>query len=183
MQALDKLTQVVDGQSRFVSDPPLLVPIEELLSEEQSTLLTERMHEFLRSYRRTLQSDRGPWSWSDIFPGLDQVEGIDGVPRDFYVRQLIRPFFALPLHGRVTGLHGYVATAAAVTAHDDAPAEFDDAAAPRTTHLHGVETTRLKENPFSNCTSMRWARYSHGLSTVGSRRPAPAAPRPLASPS
>ena len=26
MQALDKLTQVVDGEARFVSDPPLLVP-------------------------------------------------------------------------------------------------------------------------------------------------------------
>ena len=115
-------------------------------------------------------------------PGLDQVEGIDGMPRDFYVRQLIRPFFALPLHGRVTGLHGYVATAAAVTAHDDAPAEFDDAAAPRTTHRHGVNY-ETKGEPFSNCTDMRWARYPHGLSTVGSRRPAPAAPRPLASPS
>ena len=29
MQALDKLTEVVDGETRFVSDPPLLVPIEE----------------------------------------------------------------------------------------------------------------------------------------------------------
>ena len=36
MQALDKLTHIVDGETRFVSDPPLLVPIEELLSEEQS---------------------------------------------------------------------------------------------------------------------------------------------------
>ena len=30
MQALEKLTEVVDGETRFVSDPPLLVPIEEL---------------------------------------------------------------------------------------------------------------------------------------------------------
>jgi ElaB/YqjD/DUF883 family membrane-anchored ribosome-binding protein len=58
MQALDKLTHIVDGETRFVSDPPLLVPIEELLSEEQSAILTERMHDLLHRYRDTLQSDR-----------------------------------------------------------------------------------------------------------------------------
>ncbi len=161
MQALDKLTHVVDGETRFVSDPPLLVPIEELLSEDQSAVLTERMHDFLHTYQHTLQSDRrhllnqfrfvgiarkvvgvgsvGTRAWvvlmvgsngqdplllqakeaqrsvlaefagdseyanqgervvagqhlmqasSDIFLGWDQVEGIDGVPRDFYIRQL-----------------------------------------------------------------------------------------------
>jgi uncharacterized protein (DUF2252 family) len=161
MQALEKLTHVVDGETRFVSDPPLLVPIEELLSEDQSAILTERMHEFINSYRGTLQSDRrhllnqfrfvsiarkvvgvgsvGTRAWvvlmvgsngqdplllqakeaqrsvlaefageshyanegervvagqhlmqasSDIFLGWDQVEGMDGVPRDFYIRQL-----------------------------------------------------------------------------------------------
>ena len=30
LQALDKLTTVVDGQRRIVSDPPLIVPIEEV---------------------------------------------------------------------------------------------------------------------------------------------------------
>src|SRR5664280_2384405 len=161
MQALDKLTEVVDGETRFVSSPPLLVPIEELVSEDQSAVLTERMHDLLRSYRHTLQSDRrhllnqfrvvsiarkvvgvgsvGTRAWvlllvgsdgkdplllqakeaqesvlarfvgkseyanegerveagqhlmqasSDIFLGWDQVEGIDGVKRDFYIRQL-----------------------------------------------------------------------------------------------
>ncbi len=161
LQALDKLTEVVDGQIRFVSDPPLLVPIEELLDGEQGGILTERMHELLRSYRHTLQSDRrhllkqfqfvgvarkvvgvgsvGTRAWvilmvgsngkdplllqakeaqrsvlagfagesrytnqgervvagqhlmqasSDIFLGWDQAEGIDGVHRDFYIRQL-----------------------------------------------------------------------------------------------
>ena len=39
MQALDKLTEVVDGETRFVSDPPLLVPIEELVSEAESAEL------------------------------------------------------------------------------------------------------------------------------------------------
>jgi uncharacterized protein (DUF2252 family) len=161
MQALDKLTEVVDGETRFVSNPPLLVPIEELVSDEQGAVLTERMHDLLHSYRHTLQSDRrhllnqfqfvsiarkvvgvgsvGTRAWvlllvgsdgqdplllqakeaqvsvlaefvgssryenqgervvagqhlmqasSDIFLGWDQVEGIDGVQRDFYIRQL-----------------------------------------------------------------------------------------------
>src|SRR4029079_16583204 len=30
LQALDKLTRVVDGQRRIISDPPLVQPIEEL---------------------------------------------------------------------------------------------------------------------------------------------------------
>ncbi len=161
LQALDKLTQVVNGKTSFVSDPPLLVPIEEILSDDQSILLTERMHELLSRYRGTLQSDRrhllnqfrfvsiarkvvgvgsvGTRAWvilmvgsdgqsplllqakeaqrsvlaafvgesdyanqgervvagqhlmqasSDIFLGWDQVDGIDGVKRDFYIRQL-----------------------------------------------------------------------------------------------
>ncbi len=43
---------------RFVSIPPLLVPVEELLPEMESTQFTEGIHELLRSYRVTLQSDR-----------------------------------------------------------------------------------------------------------------------------
>ena len=160
MQALAKLTEVVDGETRFINDPPLLVPIEELVSGQQAAALTDWMHGLLRSYRHTLQSDRrhllnqfrfvsiaeggrgrksrdpglglavggerrtrpaaapgqggagsvlaqfvGASQYenqgervvagqhlmqasSDIFLGWDQVEGIDGVQRDFYVRQL-----------------------------------------------------------------------------------------------
>jgi uncharacterized protein (DUF2252 family) len=161
MQALEKLTEVVDGETRFVSDPPLIVPIAELMPEAEGALLTDRMHELLQSYSGTLQSDRrhlldqfrfvsiarkvvgvgsvGTRAWvlllvgsdgtdplllqakeaqesvlarfvgdslhanqgervvagqhlmqasSDIFLGWDRVEGIDGVQRDFYIRQL-----------------------------------------------------------------------------------------------
>jgi uncharacterized protein (DUF2252 family) len=161
MQALEKLTEVVDGETRFVSDPPLIVPISELLPEAEGALLTDRMRALLHSYSGTLQSDRrhllsqfrfvsmarkvvgvgsvGTRAWvlllvgsdgtdplllqakeaqesvlarfvgnsvhanqgervvagqhlmqasSDIFLGWDRVEGIDGVQRDFYIRQL-----------------------------------------------------------------------------------------------
>jgi hypothetical protein len=161
MQALEKLTEVVDGETRFVSDPPLLVPIEELYPEHESGALTDMLHQLLRSYRSTLQSDRqhlleqfrfvsiarkvvgvgsvGTRAWvlllvgsdgtdplllqakeaqesvlaefvgksryhnqgervvagqhlmqasSDIFLGWEHVTGLDGIERDFYVRQL-----------------------------------------------------------------------------------------------
>ncbi|MGP0030827.1 MAG: DUF2252 domain-containing protein [Acidimicrobiales bacterium] len=57
-QALDKLTHVVDGQRRIVSDPPLIVPVEEVFPELVSDALMDQLHELLRSYRESLQSDR-----------------------------------------------------------------------------------------------------------------------------
>src|SRR5437764_7341705 len=161
MQALTKLTHVVDGQIRIASDPPLLVPIEELGSEADAQRFWDGAAGLLSSYRRTLGSDRrhlleqfrmvhiarkvvgvgsvGTRAWvilmlgrdegdplflqakeaqpsvlerfvgkskfrnqgervvagqhlmqaaSDIFLGWEQTDGIDGVRRDFYVRQL-----------------------------------------------------------------------------------------------
>src|SRR5664280_1178079 len=58
MQALDKLTHVVNGQRRIISDPPLVVPTEELFPQVESDALLESLHRLLRSYRRTLQTDR-----------------------------------------------------------------------------------------------------------------------------
>jgi uncharacterized protein (DUF2252 family) len=161
LQALDKLTTVVDGQRQIVSDPPLIVPVEELYAEHQSDALYESLKKLVGSYSRSLQSDRrhliegfeliqvarkvvgvgsvGTRAWillfigkdnddplflqakeaeasvleefvgkskyvnhgervvagqhlmqaaSDIFLGWDRVEGLDGVMRDFYIRQL-----------------------------------------------------------------------------------------------
>jgi uncharacterized protein (DUF2252 family) len=161
MQALGKLTEVVDGETRFISNPPLIVPIEELVPESEAANLTERFHGLLGSYGKSLQSDRrhllkqfrfagiarkvvgvgsvGTRAWvvlmlgsdgvdplllqakeaqesvlaqfvgkshyanegervvagqhlmqasSDIFLGWDKVDGLDGVKRDFYIRQL-----------------------------------------------------------------------------------------------
>ncbi len=58
LQAVDKLTEVVDGQLRIISDPPLIVPAEELFTEIESTAILEQIHQLVRSYRRTLQTDR-----------------------------------------------------------------------------------------------------------------------------
>jgi uncharacterized protein (DUF2252 family) len=161
MKAFEKLTHVVDGQPRIISDPPLIVPIAELLPDLQRAAFQEETVSLLRSYRRTLPSDRrvllesfrfgdfarkvvgvgsvGTRCWivllfgrdekdplflqvkeaeasvleqfvgrseyhtcghrvvagqqlmqtsSDIFLGWERATGIDGVERDFYIRQL-----------------------------------------------------------------------------------------------
>ena len=58
LQALAKLTTVIDGHSRILSQPPLLVPVEELWGQEQATAAYEQLGNLTRSYRRTLQWDR-----------------------------------------------------------------------------------------------------------------------------
>jgi hypothetical protein len=58
LQATSKLTKVVDGELRFVSDPPLLVPSEELFQQEISDALRDSFHQLIRGYRHSLQSDR-----------------------------------------------------------------------------------------------------------------------------
>ena len=163
MQEVGKLTQVVDGRPRIISDPPLLVPIEELMPKETDrTAFEEQIGGLIGKYRRTLETDRrylleqyefcdlarkvvgvgsvGTRCWivlmlgrddadplflqvkeaeasvlsrfvgaskfanhgqrvvagqrlmqasSDIFLGWQRTEaGLDGRPRDFYVRQL-----------------------------------------------------------------------------------------------
>ncbi len=161
MKALGKLTRVVDGRPRIVGDPPLVVPVEDLLPQEAADRLEEILRSIIRSYRRTLPRDRrkllerfdyqhaarkvvgvgsvGTRAWialftgrdegdplflqfkeaqtsvlepflgkseyanhgqrivegqrmmqtaSDLLLGWDRIEGIDGVARDFYVRQL-----------------------------------------------------------------------------------------------
>jgi uncharacterized protein (DUF2252 family) len=59
MQELAKLTQMVDGRPRIVSDPPLLVPIDELVPAEQDrATLEEELKALLAQYQRTLATDR-----------------------------------------------------------------------------------------------------------------------------
>ena len=162
LHAFDKLTHVVDGQRRIISDPPLIQPIEELFEGIERDQIHEFLRGVIRSYRRTLPSDRrhlledfqladmarkvvgvgsvGTRAWivlmlgrddtdplflqakeaepsvleefvgrssdrrshgqrvvhgqhlmqasSDIFLGWDHIQGVDGVERDFYIRQL-----------------------------------------------------------------------------------------------
>lgn len=161
LQAFDKLTHVVDGERRIISDPPLIQPIEEIATGVEHDELHRQLRDVIRGYRRTLQSDRrhlleefrvvdiarkvvgvgsvGTRAWiilmlgrddadplflqakeaqtsvlaeyvghrddrspgervvhgqhlmqanSDIFLGWETVHGLDGVDRDYYIRQL-----------------------------------------------------------------------------------------------
>jgi uncharacterized protein (DUF2252 family) len=58
MRALDKLTHVVDGERRIVSDPPLVVPLEELYPEVQLEQVVGLFRDILRRYRQSLPTDR-----------------------------------------------------------------------------------------------------------------------------
>jgi len=58
LRALEKLTEVVDGERRFRSEPPLLVPAEELLPGEEARDLREVLSGVLDSYRSSLAADR-----------------------------------------------------------------------------------------------------------------------------
>jgi uncharacterized protein (DUF2252 family) len=57
-KALDKLTAVVDGRRRIISDPPTIVPVEEIFADVQADMIYKLIHTVLGKYRRTLQSDR-----------------------------------------------------------------------------------------------------------------------------
>ncbi|MDF6041042.1 DUF2252 domain-containing protein [Streptomyces sp. JH14] len=58
LQAFDKLTEVVHGRVRIVADPPLLVPVADLLPEVERDALEERLGRLLKDYGRSLSSDR-----------------------------------------------------------------------------------------------------------------------------
>ena len=59
MQELAKLTATVDGQLQIISDPPLLVPIEDLLSDgQQRGAIQSELQNIMSKYRRTLETDR-----------------------------------------------------------------------------------------------------------------------------
>ena len=160
-RALAKLSHRVDGRTRIISDPPLIVPISELLDEDQALAFEQVVEDALRAYRSSLSAGRrhlleqfryvdaarkvvgvgsvGTRAWvvlmlgivdgeplvlqlkeanksvlasngrrsrfnnqgqrvvvgqqllqatSDIFLGWTRVNALDGVTRDFYIRQL-----------------------------------------------------------------------------------------------
>jgi uncharacterized protein (DUF2252 family) len=58
MRAFAKLTHEVDGTARIVSDPPLVVPIDELLSVGDQRAVERGAREIVREYRQSLPRDR-----------------------------------------------------------------------------------------------------------------------------
>ena len=58
IKAAAKLTRRVDGELRIISDPPLIVPVEDVFGDTEGALIEERIHDALRSYRTSLSRDR-----------------------------------------------------------------------------------------------------------------------------
>lgn len=58
LKAAGKLTQVVDGRLEFIADPPLLVPVEDVFSDQESDAIDATIRQVLQGYRDTLNTDR-----------------------------------------------------------------------------------------------------------------------------
>ena len=93
MHAFSKLTTIENGEPRIVSQPPLIVRVEELFPTASAEQITDTVREFIRGYRRSLQTDRrvlleqyrfvdlarkvvgvgsvGTRAWIGLFLGLD----------------------------------------------------------------------------------------------------------------
>src|SRR4029077_13407594 len=58
LQALSKLTRVVDGRRRLGSDPPLLIPIAARVGEAHARRYEQQMSVLFDEYRQSLDSSR-----------------------------------------------------------------------------------------------------------------------------
>src|ERR1700729_4103613 len=59
MQEVAKLTQMVAGRPRIIAQPPLLVPIDDLLPQQSDRkALESQLADLIAKYRRTLETDR-----------------------------------------------------------------------------------------------------------------------------
>jgi uncharacterized protein (DUF2252 family) len=58
MTAFSKLTRIVEGEPVIVSEPPLVERLRELAPGREGEAIEEQLHELLRKYRQSLQTDR-----------------------------------------------------------------------------------------------------------------------------
>jgi uncharacterized protein (DUF2252 family) len=58
LRAFSKLTELADGKPRIVSDPPLIVRVDELAGPQRRREVHDTLHGLIRLYRRTLEGDR-----------------------------------------------------------------------------------------------------------------------------
>jgi uncharacterized protein (DUF2252 family) len=58
LKAFAKLTEEVDGSPRIISDPPLIVRVDDLVSDVEADKVFEVLRLWFRGYRQSLQPDR-----------------------------------------------------------------------------------------------------------------------------
>ena len=76
-RAFAKLTQRVNGQPRIAADPPLIVPLRDMLEPEQAAEWEARMARLMAAYRGTLPADRRVLL--DRFDFVDMAHKVVGV--------------------------------------------------------------------------------------------------------
>ena len=80
LEALSKLTVLVDGRRRIASDPPLLIPIAELVGEAHARRHEQQMSDLIDAYRDSLQASRRRLVGRFSYAGLDRkVVGVGSV--------------------------------------------------------------------------------------------------------
>ncbi|MFD4898057.1 DUF2252 domain-containing protein [Streptomyces sp. NPDC058411] len=77
LQAFAKLTEVSGGQVRIAPDPPLVVPIADLLPDAERRATEKQFRKLLRGYGRSLPSDRR--SLLADFQAVDMARKVVGV--------------------------------------------------------------------------------------------------------
>src|SRR5262249_46989125 len=114
--AFAKLTTEVDGERRIISDPPLIVPLQDLA--EDAGISAERMidglHDLFRRYRRTLLPDRRhileQFRWVDV---ARKVVGVGSVGTRCWIVLLVGrdgddPLFLQVKEANASGLEPYL---------------------------------------------------------------------------
>jgi uncharacterized protein (DUF2252 family) len=77
LQAFRKMTRLVDGHRRIVADPPLIVPVGDLLPDAGRAALEEQVRGLLAQYAETLAPDRR--RLLDAFQFVDMARKVVGV--------------------------------------------------------------------------------------------------------
>ncbi|MBS1845603.1 MAG: DUF2252 domain-containing protein [Actinobacteria bacterium] len=77
LKAFDRLVHMVDGEPRIISDPPLLVPARELVTDDQRHELEGRIQEMLGRYRESLRGDHR--ELFDTYRFVDMARKVVGV--------------------------------------------------------------------------------------------------------
>jgi uncharacterized protein (DUF2252 family) len=98
LSAFDKLCYLSNGEPRIVSDPPLIVPVEELFVGADGDVVTNALHQVFSSYRRTLEPDRRHLLEHYQFAHLARkVVGVGSVGTDAWIALLLDHGHSTPL--------------------------------------------------------------------------------------
>ena len=90
LQALSKLTRLLDGRRCLVSDPPLLVPIAELVGEAEASRHEQKMGALIDRYRDSVEPSRHTLTGRFRYAGMARkVVGVGSVGMRSWVVMLV----------------------------------------------------------------------------------------------